>query len=159
MATENSGKSLLIVRYDWTLENVEKDFKTVASNLILFRGERVFRVALRHSGGHGPQAQTNLIFLAINLNKIGLRIVDVVCGMEGVDTQCRMNESKPRGKKEDHSDEGGLQLFTSNVDVMWMLSTAGNVRLAFKFTSKESSMNILTTRVISCKRAILVDRE
>ena len=118
MATENSGKSLLIVRYDWTLENVEKDFKTVASNLILFRGERVFRVALRHSGGHGPQAQTNLIFLAINLNKIGLRIVDVVCGMEGVDTQCRMNESKPRGKKENHSDEGGLQLFTSNVDAV-----------------------------------------
>ena len=39
MTTENSGKSLLIVCYDWTLENVEKDFKTVASNLILFRDE------------------------------------------------------------------------------------------------------------------------
>ena len=46
MATENLVKSLLIVSYESKAGNVEKDFKTISSNLILFGGERVFRVAL-----------------------------------------------------------------------------------------------------------------
>ena len=110
MATSNLAKSLMIVSYDWKLENVEKDFKTIASKMVLFGGEKVFRVALKNS----ENGQATLIFLAINLNKIGLEVSDVVCGKESFDTHCKMNENGPLRKKE----EGNFQLFTSQVDVV-----------------------------------------
>ena len=111
MAASNLSKSLLIVPYEWILENVEKDLNAIASNVILFRGERVFRVALKNSENKPP----TLLFLAMNLNKIGLRIADVVCGKEGVDTLRRMDEKKPIGKQEEiHSKGGHLQLFICN---------------------------------------------
>ena len=99
----------MIVPYEWKVEYVEKDFNTIASNMILFGGERVFRVALKNS----EKGQATLIFLAINLNKIGLEVSDVVCGKEGIDSLCKMNENGPRRKKE----EGNFQFFTSQVDV------------------------------------------
>ena len=114
----------LIVPYQWKLENADKAFKTMASNLILFRGEKVFRVALKNS----ENGQSTLIFLAVNLNKMGLQVSDVVCGKEGVDTHCKMNENKPRKKNEEipsdqnimksNPAEGILQFFTSQVDVV-----------------------------------------
>ena len=110
MATSNLAKSLMIVSYDWKLENVEKDFKTIASKMVLFGGEKVFRVALKNS----ENGQATLIFLAINLNKIGLEVSDVVCDKESFDTHCKMNENGPLRKKE----EGNFQLFTSQVDVV-----------------------------------------
>ena len=73
MATQNSGKSILIVPYEWKLENVQKDFKTIVSNMILFRGEKVFRAALKKS----DKEQWTLVFLAINLNKIGLQLASL----------------------------------------------------------------------------------
>ena len=107
---------MLIVPYEWILENVEKDSKTIASNVILFRGERVLRVALKVSNSGN---QSTLIFLAIDLNKIGLRIADLVCGKEGVNTLSMMDEKKPIRKQEEiHSKEGHLQLFTCKVDVV-----------------------------------------
>ena len=108
MATQNLGESLLIVPYEWKLENVEKDFKTIASNLILFHGEKVFRVALKKNGNGPP----DLVFLAINLNKMGLYVKDAVCGMEGDETHCKMLESQAKR----NVGEGGLQLFTSKVE-------------------------------------------
>ena len=110
-----SGKSLLIVSYEWVLENVEKDLNTIASNLILFRGEKVFRVALRNS----DKGQSTLFFLAINLNKIGLQVSEIHCAKEDVDSLCSMSEIKPYRKKEENlSGEGNFQLFTCNVNVI-----------------------------------------
>ena len=115
---------MMVVPYQWKLENVDKAFKTMASHLILFRGEKVFRVALKNS----ENSQSTLIFLAVNLNKMGLQVSDVVCGKEGVDTHCKMNENKPRKKNEEipsdqnimksNPAEGILQFFTSQVDVV-----------------------------------------
>ena len=116
MATQNSGKSILIVPYEWKLENVEKDFKTIVSNMILFRGEKVFRAALKKS----DKEQWTLVFLAINLNKIGLQVSDVACGKEGADTNCKMKEYIPdKNKVKGDVDEGNLQLFTCNVDIVF----------------------------------------
>ena len=71
---------------DSLLENVGfNDFKTVASNLIHFRGERLFllSVALKHSGDHGLHfTSVDIDILLLNL---ALRIADVVCGKEWVD--------------------------------------------------------------------------
>ena len=130
MATQNSGKSILIVPYEWKLENVEKDFKTIVSNMILFRGEKVFRAALKKS----DKEQWTLVFLAINLNKIGLQASDVACGKEGADTNCKMKEYIPvkntvKGNSRKH------------------------LRLSFKFTSKESSLDILTTCAIASEKS------
>ena len=115
MATANLNKSLLIVSYEWKLEKIEKDVdKTViASNVILFRGEKVFRVAFKNSG----DGQSTLFFLAIKLNKIGLQVADVVCGKEGFDTHFTMKEYMPeKNILKSNCEEGNLQLFTSNVD-------------------------------------------
>ena len=118
MASENSGKTFLIVPYEWILENVEKDFKTITSNLILFRGERVFRLALKNLGN----GKSTLLFVAINLNKLGLKISGVVCGKEGSETHYMMEEYLPDKNKVKcklcNSDEGSLQLFTRNVDAV-----------------------------------------
>ena len=89
---------------------MEKDFKTIASKMVLFGGEKVFRVALKNS----EKGQATLVFLAINLNKIGLQVSDVVCSKESVDTHSKMNDNGPQRKKE----EGHFQFFTSQVDVV-----------------------------------------
>ena len=111
MATPNA---LMIFSYEWKLQNVGKDFKTISSKMILFRGEKVFRVALKYS----ENGQSTLIFLAVYLNKMGLQIADVVCGKEDVGSLCKMNEKKTQRKKEETNFEGrNFQLFTSQVDV------------------------------------------
>ena len=146
VATENSGRSLLIVRYDWILKDLEKDLqsvKTITSNLILFRGEKVFRLALKKSVG-----EMTLVFLAINLNKIGLRIADVACAKEGVDVYRKMKESEPNRKKtEKNSQEGHLQLLLLP---KWLDLSAKSLR--FKFISKELYLNIHLTRVIASEK-------
>ena len=103
------GNSLLIVPYEWKVENVEKDFKTISSNLILFGGEKVFRVALKKL----ENGQSTLYFLAINLNKIGLQVSDIFWGKEDVVSLCKMDENVPLRKKEE---EGFFKFFTSGVD-------------------------------------------
>ena len=106
------GNSLLIVPYEWKVENVEKDFKTISSNLILFGGEKVFRVALKKT----ENGQSTLFFLAINLNKIGLQVSEVFWGKKDVESHCKMNENQPPVKKDNHSKGGNFQFFTSEVD-------------------------------------------
>ena len=103
------GNSLLIVPYEWKVENVEKDFKTISSNLILFGGEKVFRVALKKL----ENGQSTLYFLAINLNEIGLQVSDIFWGKEDVVSLCKMDENVPLRKKEE---EGFFKFFTSGVD-------------------------------------------
>jgi hypothetical protein len=60
------GTPKMIVPYEWTLENVEEGPMIIASKMILFRGEKVFRVGLKN------YAKENILFfMAIDLNKIG----------------------------------------------------------------------------------------
>ena len=113
-------KMFMVVPYEWKVENVEKDFKTIASNLILFQGEKVFRVVLKKS----ENGQSTLIFLAVNLNKIGLRVADVVCDKE--DSLCTMKENKSHNKNEE---EGYFQCFTSKVDIV---NGGSNLTFAFQ---------------------------
>jgi hypothetical protein len=95
----------MIVPYEWMPENVEEDEPmTIASKMIWFRGQRVFRVGLKN------HALNPVFFLfAIDLNKMGMKVKDVKFGM-----QCsglcptKMKEMI----REDMDDEGSLQLFT-----------------------------------------------
>ena len=123
MGNVNPARSLLIVPYEWKLENAEKDFKTVSSKLILFRGEKAFRVALKNS----ENGQATLIFLAINLNRIGLQVSEVFCGKDDADFVCLMNEKKQPPRKKDF-EEGYFQFFSSKVDV----ASGGNFTFVFQ---------------------------
>jgi hypothetical protein len=55
----------MILPYEWIWENVEEEPMTIASKMISFRGERVFRVGLKNSFrfahfiSHGNQPKKN----------------------------------------------------------------------------------------------------
>jgi speckle-type POZ protein len=63
-----SGIAKMIVQYKWILGNVDGEPQTYASKMILFRGEKVFRVGLKNLADRPV-----LFFMAIDLNKMGMR--------------------------------------------------------------------------------------
>ncbi len=110
----------MIVPYEWILENVEVEPMTIASKMILFRGEKVFRVGLKNH-----TKSPILFFMAIDLGKIGMKVEDVKYGIQG-------SGSSPATMKEmtkkDIGDEGSLQLFT--IDLAEKVS--GNCTFSFR---------------------------
>ncbi len=79
--------------------------------MIIFRGERVFRVGLKNC-----TPSPILLFLAADLNKIGMRVEDVMYGVEDADT-CPATMTQM--KREDKIGiDGSLQLFTIQLDKM-----------------------------------------
>jgi hypothetical protein len=92
----------MIVPYEWILENVGRERMTIASKMILFRGEKVFRVGLN--------TQSPILFVvAIDLNKMGMKVEDVKFRIQGsgLDPATMMEMTR-----EDIGNEGSLQLFT-----------------------------------------------
>jgi speckle-type POZ protein len=94
-----SGIAKMIVQYEWILGNVDGEPKTFASKMILFRGEKVFRVGLKNLAD-----KPVLFFMAIDLNKMGMKVEQVMCS----DVPTMMLEME----KQNIGDEGSLQLFT-----------------------------------------------
>jgi hypothetical protein len=98
----------MIVPYEWILENVEEEPMTIASKMILFRGERVFRVGLKNH-----PLNPVLFFVVFDLNKIGMEVVDVMYGIQG-------RGSRPATMKEMTRQfiggDGSLHLFTTLLD-------------------------------------------
>ncbi|EFX82554.1 hypothetical protein DAPPUDRAFT_316297 [Daphnia pulex] len=98
-----TSEAMMIVPYEWILENVEKQTTTIASKIISFRGEKVFRVGLKN------HAKRPILFLmAIDLRKMGMKVKDVKYGMHGSGIGPATMEQMFR---EDMDDEGSLQLF------------------------------------------------
>jgi speckle-type POZ protein len=94
----------MILPYEWILENVGEEKMTIASKMILFRGEKVFRVGLKN------HAQSSVLFVvAIGLNKIGMKVEDIMYGIQGSGTGPVM---MTKMTKEDIGNERSLQLFT-----------------------------------------------
>jgi speckle-type POZ protein len=111
MASATSGMAQMILQYEWIIEDVEEEPKTIASKMILFRGEKVFRVGLKnHKGGGEPPV---LFFMAVDLNKMGMKVKEVMwggcvyrAGNISPAKMCQMRE-------QDIGGEGSLQLFKS----------------------------------------------
>ncbi len=102
MTSDLFGTPKMIVPYEWNFECVEEEpAATIASKMIMFRGEKVFRVGLKNH-----VQSPILFFMAINLRKIGLKVEDVKYGYQNIDTITKMT-------KHDLGDEGNLQLFTT----------------------------------------------
>ncbi len=110
----------MIVPYEWILENVEEEPASIASKMILFRGEKVFRVGLKNHA-----ISPVLFFMAIDLNKMGMKVRNVTYGIQG----SGLGPAKmTRMTKENIGDEGSLQLFT--IDLAEKVS--GNYTIVFR---------------------------
>jgi speckle-type POZ protein len=106
-----ANSAQMILPYRWILETVEEEPKTIASKMILFRGERVFRVGLKNRA-ESPM----LLFLAADLNRLGMRVEDVMYGVEDADT-CPGEMTKMK-REDEIGIDGSLQLFTIKLDKM-----------------------------------------
>ncbi len=97
-------KAMMIVPYEWILENVEEEPMTIASKMISFRGEKVFRVGLKNYA-----VDPVLFLVAIDLRKMGMKVKDVKFGLQGSGI---CPEKMTCIYEEVIGDEGSLQLFT-----------------------------------------------
>ena len=125
-SSATSGIAKMIMHYEWILENVEEEPMTIQSKMILFRGERIFRVGLKNH-----VESPVLFFTAIDLNKMGMRVEEVSYGIKeigtGPETMMQMTDQNI-GNEDDISDDGNLQLFTINLDTM----VNGNCTFVFR---------------------------
>lgn len=96
--------SRLVLSHDWIVEPVKKT-TTVLTKWILFRGEKVFRLCLKDTT---KTKNPILIFLAVNLNKLGLRVHEVRYSKQSLESSL-MNEN---------CNGESLQLFTANLTEM-----------------------------------------
>jgi hypothetical protein len=108
MTSKIFGTPKMIVPYEWILGNVGQKSITIASKMISFRGEKVFRVGLKNYA-RWPHDLPILFLMAIDLRKIGMRVENVKCGMQGNGNGPAKMEKMIR---KDKDDEGSLQLFT-----------------------------------------------
>jgi hypothetical protein len=100
------GTATMIVPYEWNFESFEEEEPmTISSKMILFRGEKVFRVGLKNH-----TKLPILFFMAIDLGKIGMKVKDVMFEFHGISV---IGPAKmTRMTRHDLGDEGNLQLFT-----------------------------------------------
>jgi speckle-type POZ protein len=103
-ASETISTPKMIVPYEWILENVEEQTTTIASKMIIFLGEKVFRVGLQNHA-----ISPILFFMAIDLGKIGMKVEDVKYGIQGSGLGPATMMEMP---SQNIGDEGSLQLFT-----------------------------------------------
>jgi speckle-type POZ protein len=108
MASETISTPQMIVPYEWILENVEEAPATIASKMILFRGERVFRVGLKN---HAPKPV--LFLMVVDLGKIGMKVEDVMYGIQGSDIG---PANMTNMTQENIGDNWNLQLFTIDLE-------------------------------------------
>jgi speckle-type POZ protein len=96
--------SRLVLFHDWIVEPVKKT-TTVLTKWILFRGEKVFRLCLKDTT---KTKNPILLFLAVNLNKLGLRVHKVHYSKQSLESSL-IHESY-KGES--------LQLFKANLTEM-----------------------------------------
>jgi hypothetical protein len=129
MAWETEKGPMMILPYEWILENVEEEPMTIASKMILFRGEKVFRVGLKN------HAQSPILFLVLfNLIKLGMQVEDVMYGIQGSGTG-------PTTMTQMTSEcigflrfEGNLELFTTILDKKIVGSCTFSFRIVIRGT-------------------------
>jgi hypothetical protein len=115
-----TSKAMMIVQYEWILENVGQEPTTIASKMISFRGQKVFRVGLKNHA-----VDPVLFLVAVDLNKMGMKVEDVKFGMQGSGLcPAKMEEMA----QEDSNDEGSLQLFTVTLNE----KIVGNRKIMFR---------------------------
>ncbi|KAK4029372.1 hypothetical protein OUZ56_022369 [Daphnia magna] len=105
------GNSVMMVSYEWVLENIEKDPDTITSQMILFRGEKIFRVCIKNQNKNQPI----VLLLVVNLNTIGLKVKEVRYGKQDSETRQKMREKEVWNKVKYGK---SLQFFTADLTEM-----------------------------------------
>lgn len=103
MATD----SVLVVTYQWIIEDVAAKPEMLMSRMIRFRGKEVIRVGLKNHRST-ENCKPTLMLMAINLNKMGLRVRDVIYKMHDNN---KLFQMKPQ-----ENNVGSLQYFTNDLD-------------------------------------------
>ena len=116
---------MMIVQHQWILNDVEEEPRTIASKMILFRGEKVFRVGLKNRHHDYTGESSFLFFMAVGLNKIGMKVKEITYGIQVSDSS---PETMKQMAKQDIGDKGSLQLFT--IDLAEMVK--GNRTFVFR---------------------------
>jgi speckle-type POZ protein len=125
MVSKMVGTPKMIVSFEWILENVREEPMMIASKMILFRGEKVFRVGLKNLA-----KSPILFFMAIELNKIGMEVEDVTYGIQGSGTSPEtMMEIK---REKEIGINGSLQLFKTPLEK----KVVGNCTFVFRICIK-----------------------
>ncbi|KAI9560280.1 hypothetical protein GHT06_014295 [Daphnia sinensis] len=109
MAATISGTSVLMLSFEWIVEGIDEETKTVLSKMILFNGEKVFRVCLKKTADN---RYFTLLFLATNLNKMGMRVKEIRYIQQGSQFHRKMEENEIKKEKDGES----LQLFTHHLN-------------------------------------------
>jgi hypothetical protein len=120
-----TSEAMMIVPYEWILENVEEEPASIASKMILFRGEKVFRVGLKNHA-----ISPVLFFMAIDLNKMGMKVRNVTYGIQGSSS---IGPTKMKKMiKEEIGDDESLQLFTFVKPFTVAEEVVGNCTFVFR---------------------------
>jgi hypothetical protein len=116
-----SSGAMMIVSYEWILENVGEEPMTIASKMISFRGEKVFRVGLKNHA-----LKPVLFLVVIDLHKIGMMVLDVTYEIQGNCTGPTKMKKMMNEKISD--DDVYLDLFKTILDK----KIVGNCTFAFR---------------------------
>lgn len=99
--------SSLVFTYEWELTDVENKPMTILSKTIKFCGQLSFRLGLKNS------QYPTLFFIAINLNKLGMKVTNVTYISSTPDDDPRGKKRRERMElKDQEDDEGSIQLYT-----------------------------------------------
>jgi hypothetical protein len=121
----------MIVPYEWNFECQEEPM-TIASKMILFRGEKVFRVGLKNH-----TLKPVLFFMATDLRKMGMKVESIMYGFQG-NGPARMTTMK----NQDIGDEGSQQLFTKNFPKKLVGKTSFVFRISIEGTDPSYSYQL-----------------
>ena len=61
------GRSSLVLKYKWELSDIERRVGTTLSKMIIFRGEKLFRVGLKNE-----ESFSTLLFMTFGAAKMGI---------------------------------------------------------------------------------------
>ncbi|XP_046458912.1 uncharacterized protein LOC124205512 [Daphnia pulex] len=131
MTSNLSGTPKMIVPYEWNFE-CEEEPMTIASKMILFRGEKVFRVGLKNH-----TLKPVLFFMATDLRKMGMKVESIMYGFQG-NGPARMTTMK----NQDIGDEGSQQLFTKNFPKKLVGKTSFVFRISIEGTDPSYSYQL-----------------
>ncbi len=113
----SSGKPYLVLQYEWDLTGIiDEGFNngTILSRMIEFHKEKPFRVGLKSKS----YSNYTILFLSTDLNKLGLKVVQVNVSYPSDPTQTTSLEANKE-------ETGSIQLFTASSN--WYMASKNPV--------------------------------
>ena len=117
----------LLLGYNWELTNIKEGPLTVLSPMIKYQNEESFRAGLKNQ-----VLSPTLFFLATNLNKMGMKVIDVKFSSGDEKLEEMANKTNTEDNK-----RGCVQLFTASLKAM----VSGNCNFHFGIYTAGTTKN------------------